>query len=150
MTTEGFGTTGPVDREAELFALDPATCLALLRAQPVGRLVTGGVDPHVIPVNFVVVDDTIVFRTEAGGTAELAAGEEVMFEVDMFDQRTHSGWSVVVRGRLATGSGEPPNALVTWAPGRHERWMLIGIAAATGRLLRGAVDAPDDPAGGYL
>jgi nitroimidazol reductase NimA-like FMN-containing flavoprotein (pyridoxamine 5'-phosphate oxidase superfamily) len=149
MTTDRFGTTG-VDREAELFALDQATCLALLRAQPVGRLVTGGVDPHVIPVNFVVVDDAVAFRTERGGTAELAAGEDVMFEVDMFDQRTHSGWSVVVRGRLISGSGEPPNALVTWAPGRHSCWMIIDIAGATGRLLRGAVDAPDHPPGGYL
>jgi nitroimidazol reductase NimA-like FMN-containing flavoprotein (pyridoxamine 5'-phosphate oxidase superfamily) len=150
MTTDGSGGAAPVDHEAELFALDPPTCLALLQAQPVGRLVISGVDPYVIPVNFVVVDDAIVFHTERGGTAELAAGEDVMFEVDMFDQRTHSGWSVVVRGRLANGSGEPPSALVTWAPGRHERWMLIGIAAATGRLLRGAVDAPDHPPGGYL
>ncbi len=148
MTADRFDAS--VEHEAELFALDQATCLALLRAQPVGRLVTVGVDPHVIPLNFVVVDDAIVFRTELDGAAALAAGEEVLFEVDMFDQRTRSGWSVVVRGQLATGSGEVPGALVTWAPGDRERLMTIVVATVTGRLLRGAVEASDHPPGGYL
>lgn len=86
--------SSPLGREAELFARDPATCMTLLRAQPVGRLVLGGSEPQVIPVNFVVADNGVAFRTATDGAAAAPAGAAVMFEVDMFDGRTHFGWSV--------------------------------------------------------
>ena len=136
-------------RDAELFALDEATCLTLLRTQPVGRLVLGGDPPDVLPVNFVVVDRSIVLRTADDGLVAARAGGTVMFEVDMLDDRTRSGWSVLARGVL-DDAAEPPAELATWAPGAHDRWMVVTIASVTGRLLRGAVDAPATEPGGYL
>src|SRR6188472_271788 len=87
-------------RPAELFALDRATCLMLLTTQHVGRLILGGDDPTVIPLNYAVAAGAIRIRTEDGGRASAGTGQPVVFEVDMVDARTHSGWSVVVRGRL--------------------------------------------------
>jgi hypothetical protein len=139
----------PLERDAELFALDPATCMTLLSTQPVGRLVLGGSDPNVIPVNFVVVGDGVAFRTATDGAAAAADGDAVLFEVDMFDGRTRSGWSVLVRGRL-TATERPLGDVPTWAPGARERSMLVTIETVTGRLLRGSVEAPDHPPGGYL
>ncbi len=136
-------------RRAEMFQLDRATCLALLSTQQVGRLVVSGADPAVIPVNYRLHEAAIVFRTEAGGGADRTTSEQVVFEVDMFDDRTRSGWSVVVHGRLQSHSGEGTPDVATWAPGQRERWLTIPIDTVTGRLLRGAVDAPPDGRG-YL
>ena len=135
---------------AELWALDPSACMTLLRTQPVGRLVLAGADPRVVPVNFVVLDDTIVVRVEVGSAAERSSGEDVLFEVDMFDERTRSGWSVLARGRLATADELFDQSLVPWAPGPHDRWMLVTVETITGRMLQGPVEAPDRPRGGYL
>jgi nitroimidazol reductase NimA-like FMN-containing flavoprotein (pyridoxamine 5'-phosphate oxidase superfamily) len=137
-------------RPAELFQLDRATCLALLGTQRVGRLVVGHDDPAVIPLNYRVLDAAIVFRTEPGGGADGPTDEPVVFEVDMFDDRTRSGWSVVVHGRLLPFSAEDAGAVVTWAPGPRDRWLQIPVDTVTGRLLRGAVDAPRADQRGYL
>ena len=68
----------------------------------------------------------------------------------MFDERTRSGWSVLVRGRLAVASDSPLASLEPWAPGPHERRMVVAITSVTGRLLRGPVPSPDPAPGGYL
>ena len=137
-------------RPAELFQLDRATCLALLTAQHVGRLVLPGEEPRIIPINYVVVDDKIVLRCEVGGNSEEIADRTVSFEVDMIDERTRSGWSVIVRGVgsiLATRDREAAVGTRTvrvdsWAPGEKDRWLMITIGEITGRLLRGEVAPP--------
>ena len=140
-----------IARGAELFALDEATCLTLLRTQPVGRLVVGGEQSHVLPVNFVVVDRSIVLRTAVDGIAARAAGGDVLFEVDMLDDRTRSGWSVLARGVLVdVDVADAPADVATWAPGTHDRCMVVTIESISGRLLRGAVGGPDVEPGGYL
>jgi hypothetical protein len=139
-----------LERDAELLALDRATCMALLRTQLVGRLVVPGDDPRVLPVNFVVADDSIVVHVAVGSAVDSAAGQDVMFEVDMFDERTRSGWSVLARGRLVVPSEPPDVAVVPWAPGPHDRTMLVTLETLTGRLLRGAVEGSERAPGGYL
>ena len=86
------------DRPAELFRLDAATCRTLLAIHEVGRLVLPGSDPYVVPVNYVFEDHHVLLGTERRAVIEAALGHRVAFEVDMIDQRTRSGWSVVVRG----------------------------------------------------
>jgi nitroimidazol reductase NimA-like FMN-containing flavoprotein (pyridoxamine 5'-phosphate oxidase superfamily) len=136
-------------RPAELFALDRATCVTLLTTQHVGRLILGGDQPTVIPLNYRAAADAITLRTEIGGRASTAAGQVVVFEVDMIDARTHSGWSVVVRGRLDL-TPEADAEVDTWAPEPRDRRMVVAVDDVTGQLLRGRVDAPTHPLGGYL
>jgi nitroimidazol reductase NimA-like FMN-containing flavoprotein (pyridoxamine 5'-phosphate oxidase superfamily) len=139
------------EHPAELFQLDRPSCLALLSAQHVGRLVVGEREPVVVPVNYRLLDGCIVFRTTADGHAGRPRTAPVAFEVDMFDDRTRSGWSVVVRGPLSIAPPELAAVPVdSWAPGRRERWMVVPVDVVTGRLLRGAIDAPVEDAGGYL
>ncbi len=136
---------------AELFQLDEATCLALLTTQHVGRLVVGGDDPAVVTVNYLFVDGVVTFRTEAGSRADQADRQPVLFEVDMFDDRTRSGWSVLVRGCLRAMSLDETSAVVdTWAPGARARCITVTPDVVTGRLLRGAPEAATPLAGGYL
>jgi hypothetical protein len=132
-----------VPRPAELFQLDRATCVALLATQPVGRLVLGAHDPPVVVVNYVVDRESIVFRSDAGPRVAAIVDSSVVFEVDMYDERTRSGWSVVVRGtaRDVTSSARADRGVDvdTWAPGPKSCWIGIPIEEVTGRLLRGEV-----------
>ena len=143
--------TAESGRPAELFALDPATCRTLLRTQHVGRLVTTGAETHVVPVNYMIAEAAVLFRTEPGTGAAQHVGRPALFEVDMFDERTRSGWSVVVRGRLMPMPPDldPPD-VESWAPGTRGHWLVVTIDTVSGRLLRGEIEAPSRPAGGYL
>lgn len=73
----------------------------LLSGEEVGRVgITLGGLPVILPVNFVVLDGTVVFRTGSGSKlSAAAAGAIVAFEVDSHDRETRSGWSVLVVGR---------------------------------------------------
>ncbi len=114
-------------------------CWGLLRTQQLGRLVTRvGEVLDIFPVNYVVDDGTIVFRTAEGSKLfELTVNDEVLFEVDQ-----HSGedaWSVVVRGRadrLAT-SAEVQAAddlpLRPWIPTLKYNYVRVAPTSVTGR-----------------
>lgn len=78
--------------------LPVSECWSLLATAPMGRLVTAvDGEPHIFPVNFVVQNRTVLFRT-AGGTklAAAATSKEVLFEADGYEAA--EGWSVIVRG----------------------------------------------------
>lgn len=145
-------------RPAELFQLDESTCIALLGVQHVGRLIIPGDDPYVIPVNYTAVDGVVVFRTERRPVIDAIHDRPVVFEVDMFDDRSKSGWSVVVRGTAHditadtdldhdTASGAAPRP---WAPGDRDCVIRIGAERVTGRLLRGEVTRSPLSDKGYL
>jgi uncharacterized protein len=142
--------TGDDIRPAEMFQLDRSTCLALLGVQHVGRLVIPGDDPYVIPVNYVDAGGAIVFRTERRPVVDEVIGKSVVFEVDMFDDRSRSGWSVVVRGVAEDVTADTDVMPRPWAPGERGCVIRIGADRVTGRLLRGAVTRPPQDERGYL
>jgi nitroimidazol reductase NimA-like FMN-containing flavoprotein (pyridoxamine 5'-phosphate oxidase superfamily) len=154
MTSDHLGTsTRSADpTSAELFQLDRATCLALLATQDVGRLVVvEDGQPHLIPVNYSLVDGSVVFRRDDDGRASTTG--PVVFEVDQLDGRTRSGWSVIARGSAhdldAEEIGQLGERVTAWAPGLKERWIRIEVDEVTGRLLRGGV-TPALDVHGYL
>ena len=56
--------------------------------------------PEIFPVNFVVDERTIVFRTSEGTKlAELTISPQVALEADGYDPESGETWSVVVKGR---------------------------------------------------
>ncbi len=144
-------------RPAELFQLDAATCVALLGVHHVGRLIIPGDDPYVIPVNYTVVAGSVVLRTERRPVIDAAIDRPIVFEVDMFDERSKSGWSVVMRGHARditadtdlTGHSDVGVAPRSWAPGDRNCVIRISADRLTGRLLRGEVTPPLDEHG-YL
>jgi nitroimidazol reductase NimA-like FMN-containing flavoprotein (pyridoxamine 5'-phosphate oxidase superfamily) len=143
-------------RPAEFHVLDRRTCFVLLTSQQVGRLVRPGDMPFVAPVNYVVIDDSVVYRSDEGSSAARVHGEAVVFEVDAIDGQKHGGWSVVVRGTAeditdaAYTDSDLRDRLDTWAPGPKDRWLRIAVREMTGRWLRGAEQpSPLDPRG-YL
>ena len=102
-----LGNTGSVAQDIDMTqrtirvqSLDE--CLQLLEGEQVGRLVyvdEGG--PAAVPVNYVLDQGRVVFRTEAGSKTAALAGP-IAFEVDRIDTGDQSGWSVLIRGRRAS------------------------------------------------
>jgi nitroimidazol reductase NimA-like FMN-containing flavoprotein (pyridoxamine 5'-phosphate oxidase superfamily) len=107
---------------AEQRFIDDVNCRLLLASQHVGRLVVPGQVPSVVPLNYVVVDEVVYFRTDAGSTAARGHGTVMVFEVDALDELGHAGWSVVARGRVedvtdwAATAVELDGRLHPWAP----------------------------------
>ncbi|MBP1325920.1 nitroimidazol reductase NimA-like FMN-containing flavoprotein (pyridoxamine 5'-phosphate oxidase superfamily) [Leucobacter exalbidus] len=85
--------------EVPVIVLNSQECWKLLRLETVGRLVTHVGDiVDIVPLNFVVDDESIVFRSAAGSKlAGLTVNSSVLLEVDRFT--SERGWSVVVHGR---------------------------------------------------
>ena len=87
---------------------EPVTILSegeawrLLAGAALGRLVTSVEgEPEIFPVNFVVQNRTILFRTAVGTKLVSAViNNNVLFEAD--DHNVAEGWSVVVRGIART------------------------------------------------
>lgn len=79
--------------------IDPEQCRRLLATQVVGRLgfISNG-QPEVLPVNYVLDGDAILFATSPGSKLWGASCAPVAFEVDSVDAATRSGWSVVIHG----------------------------------------------------
>lgn len=119
-------------------------CVALLSSCALGRvglLVDG--QPEILPVNYAVDGDVVLFRTAPGTVLTQAALSVVAFEVDDFDASGQSGWSVLVRG-VAQDIGDAIDVrserlrslrLVTWAPGGRDRWFRIRPDRITGRRI---------------
>jgi nitroimidazol reductase NimA-like FMN-containing flavoprotein (pyridoxamine 5'-phosphate oxidase superfamily) len=104
--------------------------------------------PTILPVNYVLVDGHVVFRTDAGGKLEAALRrEQVAFEIDGVELANRTGWSVLVRGRAERVSDPSELArlrtmpLVAWAPGAKPHYVRIGAAEITGRRIS-AADLP--------
>jgi len=85
----------------QLMELPYGRCLALLSSQSVGRIaITAPDGPHIVPVNYAVVEESIVFRTTPYSLLGTHAwNARLAFEVDQLDPERQRGWSVVARGR---------------------------------------------------
>jgi uncharacterized protein len=134
----------------ELETLDPATCWDLVRSCSVGRFAVNrnGSCPLVVPVNFVVDGDAIVFRSGAGGKLDVAQLDLVALQVDQIDPLHHTGWSVLVEGRARWLYEEQDAVDVdTWAPGARPYVIRLTATRTTGRRIQ--LHLPDTDARGY-
>jgi len=129
-----------IDEGFEL--LSETDCRELLSRGGLGRVgITIGALPVILPVNFAVVDDDIVFRTRKGTKLNAAAsGSVVAFETDSYNEREHSGWSVLAVGRATRFepgeqvAGSALAALKPWDRGPNE-YVRIHCEMLTGRRI---------------
>ncbi len=121
--------------------LTPQDCWERLGAHGVGRIALPSGDAvDVSPVNYSVVDRTIVYRTTESRAASAERREEVSFEVDRVDDALRQGWSVLAVGpaRRVTDPAEARaldrhSASRPWAGGVRPAWVSIAPRRVTGR-----------------
>ncbi|WP_018658580.1 pyridoxamine 5'-phosphate oxidase family protein [Actinomadura flavalba] len=136
-----FSGEGAVPEE-----LDRAECLRLVSPGGVGRVAfDDGEGPAVLPVNYVVDGERIIFRTGLGGRIDFSltsvlrgARVRVAFEVDSIDFDAREGWSVMLRGGAyhlgADEIAELP-VLEPWPKGEKESYIAIDPVETHGRRL---------------
>lgn len=137
-------TDHPTDEKNELEILYRSECLELLRSQHVGRIAFNVDDaPMVLPVNYILDGDRLLFRTSAGSKFGAAvAAEQVAFEIDGIDDDQRVGWSVVVTGRSEVLADEPEldryelRRLRPWARAPKDHWVAVGLHVVSGRRIR--------------
>lgn len=124
--------------------LSESECRARLVECQTGRVaITAPDGPHVIPVNYALVDECVVFRTGRSTVlGTYAPGATIAFEVEHTDDVTRSGWSVVARG---------PASLVVdveqlehirriwepspWAGGDRPLHLVLSVRELSGRVV---------------
>ncbi|MFH9347955.1 helix-turn-helix domain-containing protein [Kitasatospora sp. NPDC017646] len=139
----------PADTRVRTEELDPAACWTRLSPGGVGRVILAAPRGLVaLPVNYRVLDATILYRTEPDGTLAHAADSEVAFEVDQLDEVFATGWSVLVNGTVSVVSDEEAVRWFErhsdpgpWAGGTRDTWMRIRPTGISGRSIR-----PEGPA----
>lgn len=135
-----------IDNRTGLEIIGHDDCLRLLATHMygVGRVaLVDGNHPVILPVNYALDQDRVVFRTAAGTKLDNALhGAAVAFEIDHIDDESHSGWSVVVKGRAELV--QTPHDLLRmraiplkpWAEGEHANWIMIVTDSVTGRRVQ--------------
>lgn len=131
-------------------------CLSLLRQRVAGRIALqtpGGL--RILPVNYALFGDAIVFRTlPYGEIANNAHEAEVAFQIDLLDDEHERGWSVLAVGTChrVDDPGEVSQIRAEWDPlpwadGQRNLYFRIDWTQLTGRQLGmpgrpSLVDAP--------
>lgn len=117
-------------------SLDEAECRKLLASGNVGRVAwQSDLGINVMPVNYEVVDNHVVFHTsQTGPLASLLEPTQVGFQIDEIDVEAAVGWTLLVRGTTGPARGLDS---ISWVPdGRH-----VGVAIALewlgGRVVSG-------------
>lgn len=144
MDESGTGTTN-IDERTGLEILDPAACEALLGRMPVGRVVFVDDEgqPLALPVSYRWHDAKVVFRTLEGQKLHAAVrNQRVSFEVDYWDPDTHTGASVLVKGKAsavedwAEVEDLEQLGLVPWASERwRASWIRVTPVEISGRRI---------------
>jgi hypothetical protein len=138
---------------AESHELSAHECLALLRGGVAGRVaVSTPTGPHIVPVNYSVVDDAIVVRTAPYSLLGTYGRDSMLaFEIDGFDADNQRGWSVQARGRVEAVTDRDDLATIRevaepqpWAGGGRSLFLRLRWTELTGRKLGGSWDPERD------
>lgn len=134
--------------EPRLESLDEEECRELIAGGGVGRIgYRSRYGLVVVPVNYVVHDGDVVFRTTVGGSMDEdlrtgIAGAEylVAFEIDRINERTREGWSVLIQGTAHHAGADPGRATAAdvrpWPGGHRDLYFRVVPTRITGRAVR--------------
>ena len=137
--------------------LEDEACWEYLRGSSVGRLaVDVGGHPDIFPINYLVHDGSLFFRSAAGTklSAAVLMGH-VALEIDGFEPHGRTAWSVVVKGRAHEvermqelfDAEELP--LFPWAATPKPSIVRIDPARVTGRRFHVVDDVSPDASIGW-
>ena len=139
------------DSRSGIELIDREECVRLLAADEIGRLaVNVGHAPTILPVNYRMDGDAVVFRSDSGTKVDTGPRAPVSFEIDAFDREHRTGWSVVVSGRLEEVTPYDAETydrvhdlpVEPWAGGEKSHWLRIVPSTITGRRIRVPAGGP--------
>ena len=114
-------------------------CLQLLGTLAIGRIAvpTAQGSPLVVPVNFVLDGEVVVFRTDPGSKLDGLRQHPVSFQVDSVDPFRRTGWSVLVQGVAyeATPLEVEHLTVESWTGGEKQHWVRLVPLEVTGRRI---------------
>ena len=127
-----------------LQALSPTQCFDLLGPGGIGRVgITDEDGIIILPVNYAVKGQAIIYRTAPDTLLALHANTKVSFEVDHCDETLHEGWSVLVQGHAHEVTDEhqvkqleDTTRLKPWAPGARDVYVRIAPTQISGRRIQ--------------
>lgn len=127
----------------EPIAMTEDECEALLRLGVFGRVgVSTASGPHIIPINYSVVDDAIVMRTTPYGVLGTNGRDRILaFEVDELNREYQRGWSIQARGRATVVTPDELTRIREvwdprpWAAGNRPLYLRLPWTELTGRKL---------------
>ncbi len=137
--------------------LTDTECWELLEATSVGRLaVDVGGRPDIYPINYVIDDGSLVFKTGAGTKfASAALMHHVAFEIDGYLPMERTAWSVVVKGwadeveRMEEVFDAEDLPLFPWAAHPKPNFVKITPSEVTGRRFHVLDDVSPDASIGW-
>ncbi len=120
--------------------LEHEECLKLVASMSIGRLAVAVEErgPLVVPVNYVLDGEIVVFRSGPGTKLHALRDTPVSFQVDLIDSIHRTGWSVLIRGVAHEATRHEVEHLIVepWPPGDKHHWIRILPTAITGRTIR--------------
>lgn len=127
------------DQENPVVILDEAESWELLAASELGRLaVSVGEQPEIFPVNYLVHNGVVLFRTAQGSKlVSLTINRHVALEADGYTEDT--AWSVIVKGTARALEDEDEIEAATklplhsWIPTVKYVFVEIAPEEVTGR-----------------
>lgn len=133
------------DETTGLVTIPLSECVRHLESKEVARLAfaaDGRIELY--PINYIWDGEAIVFRTDPGGAIAAAAGGEVVVEIDHVDDRSRTGWSLILRGvpELVDPEVQPGLSarlarlmFFPWSGGEKSQWLRLLPAPLTGRRI---------------
>jgi len=129
--------------DPHLVTINEEECRDYLAGGGVGRVIFRSAGrPLALPVNFKMLGDDVIFRSENDGeVSTIAPQEPVSFEVDRIDDAMREGWSV-----LATGTVAPVSTVAQidevealgiepWAGGERHTYFRLSVTKLTGKRI---------------
>lgn len=134
------------ERSSPKEELSAHDCWKYLRKSSVGRLavVVGG-SPEIFPVNYLLDDGSVVFRTGPGTKLDaIVTGQSVALEADGMNTYGTIAWSVVLKGtpqEVQEVDDLPEQIPAPWQEGEKEHVIRIVPTELSGR--RFVIAAPE-------
>ena len=138
-------------RPGDLERIDEDECFRLLETAPYVRLgfVTAR-GPTILPVNHLLLDRDLYFRTETGSKLATAAQEgPVAVQADGVDADHRLGWSVVAHGRTSIVTDQQlierllAEDFTPWTgPDAKMFWVQVHFDEVSGRRIVGGAPRP--------
>jgi hypothetical protein len=134
--------------DSETVILSRQQCLARLSSMGVGRIgVSMDALPVILPVQFRVVDESVLFATTRNTRLDTATtGAVIAFQADAYDPGEPAWWSVLLQGiarpvdgHEAEARGDPPVAGMWTGAGGEARLLRLGTDNMHGRSFPGVV-----------